>query len=251
MQTFIATPSWREMAVQELSLNNQWIQFYYVVAPAAQVLWFQRQAMTDLMDSPLLAPLADLLTPDKVETLQEMARVFYANRSDISIARFFFSWSFSMIDCPTDQLSTHAWGRGHPLVGKNQRICGWVKWPNIWSRMLFTGQGFEGQGPSFAQRNKKTVKVKYKDSRLGFLGFLTNNVKCNIVNVVTSCPRTTDFLSDLQNVSHSGLLWHFAGFSSSISSSSSSPHSTHQHPPTPCCLSITSPTGGLWRFWWH
>ena len=30
--------------------------------------------MTDLMDSPLLAPLADLLTPDKVETLQEMAR---------------------------------------------------------------------------------------------------------------------------------------------------------------------------------
>ena len=40
--------------------------------------------MTDLMDSPLLAPLADLLTPDKVETLQEMARVFYSNRSDIS-----------------------------------------------------------------------------------------------------------------------------------------------------------------------
>ena len=37
--------------------------------------------MTDLMDSPLLAPLADLLTPDKVETLQEMARVFYSNRS--------------------------------------------------------------------------------------------------------------------------------------------------------------------------
>ena len=36
--------------------------------------------MTDLMDSPLLAPLADLLTPDKVETLQEMARVFYSNR---------------------------------------------------------------------------------------------------------------------------------------------------------------------------
>jgi len=35
--------------------------------------------MTDLMDSPLLAPLADLLTPDKVETLQEMARVFYSN----------------------------------------------------------------------------------------------------------------------------------------------------------------------------
>ena len=42
--------------------------------------------MTDLMDSPLLAPLADLLTPDKVETLQEMARVFYSNRSDISVA---------------------------------------------------------------------------------------------------------------------------------------------------------------------
>ena len=38
--------------------------------------------MTDLMDSPLLAPLADLLTPDKVETLQEMARVFYSNRWD-------------------------------------------------------------------------------------------------------------------------------------------------------------------------
>ena len=37
--------------------------------------------MTDLMDSPLLTPLADLLTPDKVETLQEMARVFYSNRS--------------------------------------------------------------------------------------------------------------------------------------------------------------------------
>jgi len=35
--------------------------------------------MTDLMDSPLFAPLADLLTPDKVETLQEMARVFYSN----------------------------------------------------------------------------------------------------------------------------------------------------------------------------
>ena len=46
--------------------------------------------MTDLMDSPLLAPLADLLTPDKVETLQEMARVFYSNRSDISsVARHF------------------------------------------------------------------------------------------------------------------------------------------------------------------
>ena len=39
--------------------------------------------MTDLMDSPLLAPLADLLTPDKVETLQEMARVFYSNRWDV------------------------------------------------------------------------------------------------------------------------------------------------------------------------
>ena len=47
--------------------------------------------MTELMDSPLLAPLADLLTPDKVETLQEMARVFYSNRSDISIARHCFS----------------------------------------------------------------------------------------------------------------------------------------------------------------
>ena len=49
--------------------------------------------MTDLMDSPLLAPLADLLTPDKVETLQEMARVFYSNRSDISIARHWFFFS--------------------------------------------------------------------------------------------------------------------------------------------------------------
>ena len=48
--------------------------------------------MTDLMDSPLLAPLADLLTPDKVETLQEMARVFYSNRSDISsVARHSFA----------------------------------------------------------------------------------------------------------------------------------------------------------------
>ena len=47
--------------------------------------------MTDLMDSPLLAPLADLLTPDKVETLQEMARVFYSNRSDISVARQSFA----------------------------------------------------------------------------------------------------------------------------------------------------------------
>ena len=51
--------------------------------------------MADLMDSPLLAPLADLLTPEKVETLQEMARVFYSNRSDLSIASHWFLFSFS------------------------------------------------------------------------------------------------------------------------------------------------------------
>ena len=55
--------------------------------------------MTDLMDSPLLAPLADLLTPDKVETLQEMARVFYSNRSDISVA----GQSFATMCTPPQQ----------------------------------------------------------------------------------------------------------------------------------------------------
>ena len=63
-------------------------------------------------------------------------------------------------------------------------------------------------------------------------------------NIHGSFSSSVPFLN-LQNVSHNQLLWHFAGFSSSISSSSSSPHSTHEHPTTPCCISITSQTGGL------
>ena len=81
--------------------------------------------MTELMDSPLLAPLADLLTPDKVETLQEMARVFYSNRSDISVARHCFCFHDDSF-CSLFANRSHAETFGKQ--SKNVKLGGW---PNI------------------------------------------------------------------------------------------------------------------------
>ena len=127
-----------------LSKNFHWTMDPVLSCSAGRaptlVFWFQRQAMTDLMDSPLLAPLADLLTPDKVETLQEMARVFYSNRSDISIARHGFFVSFFMI-LLSDRPSVNSLGQRPPFDWQKPKNASL----NIWSSSeIFTGQGFEG-----------------------------------------------------------------------------------------------------------